>query len=257
MIDYKSMFDVSGKIVLIIGGTSGIGRAMTDAFDSLGSIVIPVSSNQEKIKKTLIDIGTEKYVPILPTDVTDESSVNATVEAIVKKYKRIDVLINCAGVHLKKPAENMTVEEWNKVINVNLTGTFVSNKCVGKQMISQNYGRIINIASLGSYVGLTEALAYCASKGGVVSLTKELAIEWAKYNINVNAIAPGVFKTSLNEKVLAIPERAAIIIGRTPYKRYGNVSELTGAAVYLSSVSSAFVTGSIIKVDGGFLAYGI
>ena len=159
-------------------------------------------------------------------------------------------------MHLKKPTLEVTDEEWSRVIETNLTGAFRVCRSVGAQMVKQGRGKIINIASLGSFAALKDAAAYTSSKAGIVLLTKNLAVELAPHNIQVNAIAPGVFKTALNEKVL-VGERLERILGNTPMKRLGRAEELAGTAVYLSSAASDFVTGAVIPVDGGFLAWGI
>lgn len=251
-------FNIKEKIALVVGGGSGIGQAIAFGFAKAGALVIVGGRIEGKLTDTVTQIrenGSESDRVII--DVKSHVSVDNAIKKIVSKFGKIDIVVNSAGTHHKKPSIDVTDEEWNEVIDTNLSGVFRVCRAVGHFMIQQKKGKIINIASLGSFVGLSETTAYCASKAGVALVTKNLAIEWAKYNIHVNAIAPGVFRTSLNEKALSIPERLSRIINHTPMGRLGKTEELVGTAIYLASSASNFVTGAIIPVDGGFLSWGI
>lgn len=251
------LFRLDKKIALVVGGGSGLGQAIAKGLADAGAEVIAAGRSMGKLVDTVDKIKTSggscsSYV----MDVLSRENVDSAIEKIIKDFGRIDILVNSAGTHLKKPTLEVSDEEWTRVIETNLTGLFRVCRAVGREMVNQKHGKIINIASLGSFVALTDAAAYSASKAGVVMLTKNLAVELAKYNIQVNAIAPGVFKTALNEKVL-VGERLERILNNTPMKRLGTADEIAGTAVYLASRASDFVTGSVITVDGGFLALGI
>ena len=250
-------FSLKDKVSVVLGGTSGIGKSICIGLAEAGSIVVPIGRSQKKINNTAKELNhIQGKVLKLKADVLDEKSLKRSLDLILNEYGKVNILINSAGAHKKIETEKMKEKEWDTVVNTNLKGTFLSCKTFGNQMIKQKSGSIINIASLGSYVGLSYAAAYCASKGGVLSFTKALSIEWAKYNIRINAIAPGVFRTPLNDSVLQ-GERLNKIISSTPMGRLGKTEELVGSAVYLASDAASFVTGETISVDGGFLALGI
>lgn len=251
------LFSLEGKAAFVTGGGSGLGQAIAVGLASAGASVAVSGRDSGKLSETvgMITKAGGKAVA-LPMDILDTDSVNDAVSRTVEEYGHIDILVNSAGVHLKKDTLEVTDEEWARVIETNLTGSFRVCRAVGTQMKVQGRGKIINIASLGSFVALKDAAAYTSSKAGIILLTKNLAVELAPFNIQVNAIAPGVFRTALNAKVL-VGERLERILSNTPMKRLGTPSELAGTAVYLSSKASDFVTGAVIPVDGGFLAWGI
>jgi NAD(P)-dependent dehydrogenase (short-subunit alcohol dehydrogenase family) len=254
----ENPFDLTGKVAVILGGTSGIGLAITEALHNAGAIVVPASRRETAVRRAV-----ERFCQpnakclVCPVDVNSPASLENLRDHVLAAYERVDVLVNSAGVHLKVPTLSLTLKDWEKVMQTNLTGVFQACQIFAPPMLAKRWGRIINIASLGSFVSLHEATAYCVSKAGVVALTQSLGCEWARQGVTVNAIAPGVFRTPINEEVLSIPERIEQILIRTPMFRVGNVSELGGAAVFLASESSSFMTGQVLAVDGGFLAAGL
>ncbi len=250
--------DLSGRVAVVIGGTSGIGRALAHGLAEAGADVVPSSRRTEQVESTAAEIERlgRKTVRCV-SDVADRESLKTLLDRTVAELGKVDILVNCAGITQRTPTLDVSDEEWDSIIETNLTGTLRGCQIFGRHMIEKGYGRIINIASLSTFVSLHEVAAYAASKAAVASLTKSLAIEWAKKGVNVNAIAPGVFRTALNEKLLDETPRGREFLTRTPMGRFGNVEELAGAAVFLASEAASFVTGEILAVDGGFLASGV
>ena len=251
-------FDLGGKVAVVFGGTSGIGRAIAHGLAEAGAHVVPTSRRGEQVEAAAAEIEERGRRTLRVTsDVLDRDSVRAVLEAALGAFEKVDILVNSAGRTLRSPTVDLTEENWEEVIGTNLTGTLRACQIFGRHMLGRGYGRIINIASLSSFVALAEVAAYSASKAAVASLTKSLAVEWARRGVNVNAIAPGIFRTALNRNLLDDTERGSELLLRTPMGRFGNVEELAGAAVFLASDASSFVTGEIIAVDGGFLASGV
>src|SRR5277367_6475126 len=253
-----SLFDLSGKTAVVIGGTTGIGHALSLGLADAGADVIASSRRIEEVNKTADEIEAKGRKTLrLTSDVKDRSSLVTLREAVLEFFGKVDILVNCAGTTKRSPTLTVSEEEWDHILETNLTGTLRGCQVFGEHMLSRGSGRIINIASLTTFVGFYEVAAYGASKAAVGSLTKTLAVEWAKHGVLVNAIMPGVFRTPLNSALLDGTERGREFLARTPMGRFGDVRELVGAAVFLASEAASFVTGSILVVDGGFLASGV
>jgi NAD(P)-dependent dehydrogenase (short-subunit alcohol dehydrogenase family) len=250
--------DLTGRTAVIIGGTTGIGHGMSLALAEAGADVIPSSRRADLVASTASEIeGLGRRSLRCPSDVQDRGSLENLLKSAITEFSKVDILINCAGRTKRTPTLEVSEEEWNSIMETNLTGTLRAAQVFGKHMLGRGYGRIINIASLSSFVALFEVAAYAASKAAVASLTKSLAIEWGSRGVCVNAIAPGVFKTDLNANLLTGTDRGREFLTRTPMKRFGNINELAGAAVFLASDAASFVNGEILVVDGGFLASGV
>lgn len=250
--------ELTGKVAVVIGGTSGIGRALAHGLAQAGADVVPTSRRADQVESAAREIeGLGKRSLRITSDVSDRSSLQELLHQTVKALGKVDILINSAGRTRRTPSLDVTEAEWNEIMETNLTGVLRACQIFGRHMIERRFGRIINIASLSSFVALYEVAAYSASKAAVASLTKSLAVEWAPHGVCVNAIAPGVFRTALNEKLLDSTPRGQEFLTRTPMRRFGQVSELAGAAVFLASDAASFVTGEILTVDGGFLASGV
>ncbi|HKP87290.1 MAG TPA: glucose 1-dehydrogenase [Blastocatellia bacterium] len=253
-----SPLELNGKAAVVIGGTSGIGRAIAHAMAEAGADVVATSRREEQVEATASEIEQRGRKTLrITSDVLDRASIERVLERSVRTFGKVDILVNSAGRTKRGPTLDYAEEDWNAIIETNLTGTLRTCQVFGRHMLERRYGRIINIASLASFVALLEVAAYSASKAAVASLTKSLAIEWASYGVCVNAIAPGVFRTALNEKLLDGTERGREFLLRTPMKRFGTVEELAGAAIFLASDAASYVTGEVLVVDGGLLASGV
>ena len=250
--------ELNARVAVVIGGTSGIGRAIAHGLADAGADVVCTSRRQEQVEAAAAEIEAKRRRTLrVASDVSDKASMENVLNECVSAFGKVDILVNSAGRTKREPTLDLDEETWNAILETNLTGTLRSCQVFGRHMIANGYGRIINIASLSTFVSLFEVAAYSASKAAVASLTKSLAIEWAKNGVNVNAIAPGVFRTALNEKLLDESERGREFLTRTPMGRFGNVEELAGAAVFLASDAASYVTGEVMVVDGGFLASGV
>lgn len=250
--------DLTGKAAVVVGGTSGIGRAIACGLAEAGADVIPTSRRIEQVEAAARDVEERGRRALRVTsDVSVRSSLEKLLEASVKAFGKVDILVNSAGIIKRASTLDFMESDWNSIMEVNLTGTLRACQIFGRHMIERRYGRIINIASVASFRGLYQVTAYGASKAAVVALTRSLAVEWAPLGVCVNAIMPGVFRSSLNEELLDRTPRGQEFLWRTPMKRFGKVEELAGAAVFLASDAASFVTGEIIRVDGGMLASGV
>jgi NAD(P)-dependent dehydrogenase (short-subunit alcohol dehydrogenase family) len=253
--------DITGKVALVTGGTSGIGRAIALAYAQAGAKVVAGSTNPDKVSAIKAELGAGNDAVTL--DVSNAASVKAAVDTVVKKYGRLDAIVNAAGVIKKVPSLEMDPAEFERIVRVNLVGNFIIAQAAGRVMKDQApdkkgvRGVIINIASLNSFISLSEVLAYACSKSGVMGLTRGLANEWAQYGIRVNGIAPGVFPTDLNRPLIEGTPRGAWLRQHTPMNRFGDADEIAGAAIYLISDSASYVTGETIIIDGGFLTRGV
>jgi NAD(P)-dependent dehydrogenase (short-subunit alcohol dehydrogenase family) len=257
MMHYKG-FDLSGRVAVVVGGTSGIGQTIGRGLAEAGADVIPTGRRADMVDaaaKEIEALGRQSLR--LRSDVLDRASLQAVLQAALARFGKVDILVNAAGRTKRTPFLEVEESEWNMIMETNLTGAYRVSQVFGRHMVERNYGRIINIASLTSFVGLFEVAAYGASKSGLASLTRTLAIEWARYGVCVNAIAPGVFRTAMNEKLLDGTPRGQEFLLRTPMRRFGKVEELVGSAIFLASEAASFVTGTILQVDGGFLASGV
>lgn len=254
----KSLFDLSGRTAVVIGGTTGIGHALSLGLADAGADVVATSRRVEEVEKTAAEIAAKGRRTLrLTSDVKNRVSLSTLRDAVLDEFGKVDILINCAGTTKRGPTLTFSEEDWANILETNLTGTLRGCQIFGESMLAAGYGRIINIASLSTFVALYEVAAYAASKAAVASLTKSLAVEWSKRGVLVNAIAPGVFRTALNTQLLDSTPRGQEFLTRTPMARFGKTEELVGAAIYLASEAASFVTGEILTVDGGFLASGV
>lgn len=252
-------FSLDGRVAIVTGASRGIGRAIAIGFAAHGANLVLVSRARESLKAAageVQDLGRQSLV--VPCDVSKTAEVSSMVERAVASFGKIDILVNCAGISPTfKSAELVTDEEWEEIISVNLSGTFKCCREVGKAMLSQGSGSIINLSSLGGVVAIPKVIVYCTSKGGIEQMTKVLAMDWAQRGVRVNAIIPGWIATDMTARLRETDNMREAVIQRTPLGRIAEPSEVVGAAVYLASDAASFVTGETIRVDGGWLAQGM
>ena len=252
------LFDLSGRTAVVVGGTSGIGKAIALGLADAGADVIPAGRRATFAAEVAREIERRGRRSVgREVDVTDTASVQRLADDVVEQFGKVDILVNAAGKTIRRPTVEVSDAEWEDILDTNLTGMLRACRAFGRHMLDRRYGRIINIGSLTSLLALYEVAAYGASKAGVAALTKSLAVEWAPHGVCVNAILPGVFRTALNAGLLDGTDRGKELLLRTPMRRFGQPEECAGAAVFLASEASAFVTGHLLAVDGGFLASGV
>ena len=253
----QSLFDLSGKTAVVAGGTSGIGRTLAMGLADAGADVVVVGRREDAVYEAATEIERRGRRTLrLTADVTDRASLERVRDACLRQLGDVHILIVAAGVTAKMPTLDMDETAWQHILDTNLTGTLLACQVFGAAMVARRGGRIINVASLSSFLGFFEVAAYTASKAGVAGLTRALAVEWAHAGVTVNAIVPGVFKTDLNKHLLD-SGRGQELLTRTPMRRFGKLEELVGATVFLASDAASFVTGQLLAIDGGFLASGV
>ncbi|QQK81863.1 glucose 1-dehydrogenase [Salicibibacter cibi] len=252
----ENLFSVKEKVVIITGASQGIGKDLARTFAENGAKIALVARNKEKLNQVKADVGlSSKYVEIFPCDITEKKNLPDLASRIYQTFGRIDVLINNAGTNITKPATEITENDWDTVHDINLKSAFFFNQAVYPFMKAQGSGKIIHMSSQMEEVGYYKRSAYCSSKGGIKQLTKSLAIEWAKDQININAVAPTFIETPLTEKMFEDQDFKADVYSRIPLGRLAKTDDLFGAVLYLSSHASNMVTGQTLFVDGGWTAW--
>lgn len=253
----KALFDLTGRVAIVSGGSMGLGRQMADGLAEMGANLVLCARKKDRCEAAAEELRSRGIETLaLGCDIKDRTAIQAVVDATLAKFGRVDILVNNAGASWGAPVEEMTLEQWDKVLSTNLTGTFLFCQAVGKAMTAQMSGKIINIASVAGLVGASaelQAIGYHASKGGVIAFTKDLACKWAPHNIQVNAIAPGWFPTHMSQWI--IEHKKDSLLAKIPAGRFGSDHDLKGAVVFLASAASAYVTGHVLVVDGGQTAW--
>lgn len=250
------LFNLKGKTAIVVGATMGLGKGMAKALAGAGADLVIASRNEANLQACAREIREETKANVLPVtfDVCKMQDIDKLVKEAMDEYGHIDILVNSAGMNIRKPVIEVTEQDWEAVMNVQLKGVYFTCQAAAKQMIKQGKGKIINMASLTSVLGLPNISVYGACKGGIVQISKAMAVEWTQYNINVNCIGPGYYKTEMTAPLFNDPEKAQGILRRIPMGRTGVPEDLAGAVIFLASDASDYMTGQVVFVDGGWLA---
>lgn len=251
-----NLFDLEGRVALITGGSGGLGKVFARTLAGAGADIALLGRRLDASEAEAEPIRAEmgRRVIAVQADVRQPGEVQAAVDRVIAELGRVDILINSAGVNVRKPAIEFPLEDWTRVLEINLTGAFICSRAVAPGMIASGWGRVINISSMLGLVGLAERPAYTAAKGGLIQLTRTLALEWAPHNVTVNALAPGPFETEMNRPLIENPQAYRAFADRIPLNRWGKTDELAGAILYMAAPASDFMTGSVVTVDGGWTA---
>ena len=249
-------FRLDKRVAVVTGGSKGLGRAMAQAFSQAGASTVVCSRTESDARRTAAEIAEDTGLPCLglAADVADPSAVEKLVDEISRQFGRIDVWVNSAGINIRHPIEEFPVGEFDQIVATNLRGTWLCCRAIAPILKRQRAGSVINVGSALSAIGLADRSAYCASKAAVIGLTKTLALEWAPFNVRCNALCPGPFLTEMNTAIASDPVKTAPVVGATAFKRWAELSEIQGAALFLASDASTYVTGSPLFVDGGWTA---
>jgi NAD(P)-dependent dehydrogenase (short-subunit alcohol dehydrogenase family) len=248
----RELFHLTNRIAIVTGGGSGIGKHVALAFSEYGAKLVVADINQDGAAHVVSEIEAKRGEAIaIRVDVTQPKEVQKMVDLALRSYGRIDILFNNAGINIRRPAETYSLDDWNRVIAINLTGMFLCAQAVGRVMMKQGGGKIINTASVSAKLGHPGNLAYAAAKHGVVGMAKVMAVEWAKYHVNVNCIAPGVIRTSMTAKAFDDAEKYKELVSKVPMGRLGEPDDLVGAVIFLASEASNYITGQTIYIEGG------
>jgi len=252
-------FDVTGRVCLVVGGTSGVGKAIAAGFAGAGATVTVAGRDHARATHVAEGMSApgDAACDGVSIDVTDERSVRGAFAAVRERHGGLDILVNAAGITTRAPSLEMRLEDWDRILRTNLTGTFLCCQEAGRLMVAQEGGCIVNVSSISAFSAFSDIAAYSCSKAAVVELTRSLANDWAHHGIRVNAIAPGGIANDLNRALIAGTARGDQVLAHTPQGRFGDVDEVVGAALYLASPAASFVTGHTLVVDGGFVVRGV